>query len=807
MASFAAERPTFFEGQYIGADDLDAIVDYLRVMVSRQNLGQHTWGVAIGLDIISQAVSDTAVEYFIQPGVAVDGFGRIIVVSTPARIDAEKFVSIGSGNIDIWIRYEQSEFEAVRSGFQVCSAQDEYRRVNETFAIEVGSKPSILNRHSSITVNESIVTDAREALVSVNPDAPLLCDASIPHQQLPVDDENDFWLIPLGHVRWSAATSNFVPLVDPQQEQDLENGIGVLTPDQVYEALMNSRRKRRLIGAVAESIYSAEGLIRLRERTAPFDAAVENDTTCNERKINSRDLFVCEGQPKPKELIWLEGHTRITGDTRLLNGRLEFRDEEGRDYIQRTVEGNLVSPISPLLLQRNNNSNNGVDLQILLGESSDGRNRLTVGQGVVSGDNLCDEAITYSPQILLQDNGRMGVGTVEPQTALLAPLTIRGLQEEIIENEGTEDEVTYDVLRLLNFEGQGGALEWQLDLWSDLESLSFNETGDGTGRLFLQAGGNIGVGTLEPVAKLDIANVEVSSNGSNLGEDLWFRVGDGGDAGRVWIEYGDAAAPLLVLSDSDNPPRIQFQQTESEEPDDDFSPVHQSWIGHAKGESSDLAIMGGNLGVGTDEPNSALTVLGNGGSTRFYSGVNGGHVWLGFYTDGNPGSSRAGWLGYGSDGNSDFTIQNQKTNGDIVLLPNRNVGIGISTPSDKLEVRGNIRLGSSGDLFAVAGEENLRCIVGRVSSSGNRLQGDGFESSRISTGRYEIEFDDNFSNTPVVVATLYDHLDNIVSVDTIGINRFEVQVRDIRDRNEDLSSNSITQVQNAGFTFIAMGLR
>ena len=51
MTEAAAQRPVFFEGQYLGADDLTALMEYLREQDARHTLGLHTWGVAIGLQL------------------------------------------------------------------------------------------------------------------------------------------------------------------------------------------------------------------------------------------------------------------------------------------------------------------------------------------------------------------------------------------------------------------------------------------------------------------------------------------------------------------------------------------------------------------------------------------------------------------------------------------------------------------------------------------------------------------------------------------------------------------------------------
>lgn len=795
MATFSAERPQFRPGDFLGANNLVAIVDYLRTTTARQNLGQHSWGVIIGLNLVSQAITDTAVEYYVQPGVAIDGYGRIIVVNNPARIEAEQFVSISSGNVDVWIRYDQSESSATRTGFNVCSATDDYARINETFKIEIGSRSSILDRQSGVTVNDSLLVDAREALISIDPNVQILCDASVPHQQLPVDDDNAYWLIPLGHVKWEAASSSFLPLIDP-------TGIA---PEQKYESVMSSRAKRRHIGVIAESVFAAEGIIRLRERTIAFDPDNEEiDRVCNELKIKNRDLKICDDLVQPKELIWLEGDTRITGDLRIFGKRLEFKDEEGRDYTERVIQGSLVSSINPLLIQRKERKKEnrfaGSDLQVLLGdmEGGEARNRFSIGSILPADEDLCSHnAKDGVGKIFFEDNGRVGIGTYSPETNLMAPLTIRGLEQML---KVGEDEDPVSVMQLINFEGQGGDVKWQLGLGSDFSSLSFNESDPENSSLFLQEGGNVGVGTTEPNAKLDITQLPVSNGGSGLGTDLWFRIGDGGDGGRVWVEYGDQAAPLLVLSDNDDPPRIQFQQTDSAEPADDFSPAHTSWIGHAGSDSSDLAIMGGLLGVGTDNPDTQLTVQANGGGIHLYSGQNNGHFWVGFYTDGTPGSDRAGWLGYSHDGVSNFTIHNEKPNGDIILIPTRNVGVGTSTPSAKLDVRGDIRLGSTGNLFAMGSVENLRTIVGRVSASGNEDQGNGYTITKGGNGVYTIRFIQPFASAPVVVATMYNENEHIVSVSTVTSLSCQVNSRDMFGVNAG-------DLQDAAFTFIAIGER
>jgi len=785
MSIIAAERPQFFEGQYLSADDLAAIVDYLRVTNARQNIGQHTWGVVIGLELVSQEISDTAVEYYVQPGVAIDGYGRIIVVSEPALIDPEKFVSITSGNVDIWIGYRESEFEATRKGFQVCAAQDNYARINETYVIDVGSKLSILDRQSGVTINEQLVVDAREALVSVDPESSLLCDASIPHQQLPVNDEDSIWLIPLGHVKWSSASTSFLPLVDPTELDDLAAGTSAQSPDQVYEALIASRAKRRLIGTVSESIFAADGVIRLRKRSAKFDASVTNDSVCNKSKIQSVDLKVCDGELIPKELVWLEGDVRVTGDVRLFDGRIEFKNDKGSDYVERTVAGSLVSAISPLLIQRTDgNSKGGSDLQILLGQTDDGSNRLAIGSILFEGSDICDLSIDTQNQVVIQDNGRVGIGTINPDSVLESPYTVRGLSESVIENQGTEDEFTYDIYRLETFESDGGVKQWQIDLWddeeSDRKSLNIAESNLSKSNLFLQTGGKVGIGVTEPKEQLHIQ-----------GDDPAIFVDINGDSGLNYSE-------LKLGSDGDVNLRLFWSKNS-----DKFYVNHNG--------NNTIVVDEKFVGIGTSNPQVPLQID---SGTDVTLSDSSGYVVIGDIDDKNIAIDLNEIQARDNGAKSPLYFQNE--GGDFVVQPNDSsrfvvkdggkVGIGTASPNEKLDVRGDIKLGSDGSLFALAGVDNMRTVVGKVSSSGNEEQGAGYNVVKGATGRYTILFEHAFSSPPIVVANSYGNSDNILSVSSVTNNSCVITVRDIRDAN-NISDVSLTQYENQTFNFIAMGGR
>ncbi len=81
------------------------------------------------------------------------------------------------------------------------------------------------------------------------------------------------------------------------------------------------------------------------------------------------------------------------------------------------------------------------------------------------------------------------------------------------------------------------------------------------------------------------------------------------------------------------------------------------------------------------------------------------------------------------------------------------VGIGTTTPQSKLQVAGDVKLGSSGQYFAPAGEENLRIVRGSVASNGTLLSGSGFTCSRTGNATYQVTFTTAFSSNPSVVVS------------------------------------------------------
>jgi hypothetical protein len=101
-----------------------------------------------------------------------------------------------------------------------------------------------------------------------------------------------------------------------------------------------------------------------------------------------------------------------------------------------------------------------------------------------------------------------------------------------------------------------------------------------------------------------------------------------------------------------------------------------------------------------------------------------------------------------------------------LVISNGRVGIGTFQPNVKLDVRGEVKLGSSGQYFAPGAQEDLRIVRGTVRYSNGAttiVAGSGFAVSGPSGGDYGITFAVPFPTKPTITTTL-EIEDNSVAV-------------------------------------------
>ncbi len=129
------ERVNYYEREYLRSFDFDAEQLYHIEMRRRLNLALHRWGIVQGLDIQDKPpVPGAPTEATIMPGMAIDAYGREIVLFAPFALTEdylhEKGISI-KGTYDVWITYGREPATPPTPGYAVCDLTDQYTRWRE----------------------------------------------------------------------------------------------------------------------------------------------------------------------------------------------------------------------------------------------------------------------------------------------------------------------------------------------------------------------------------------------------------------------------------------------------------------------------------------------------------------------------------------------------------------------------------------------------------------------------------------------------------------------------------------------------
>lgn len=372
------ERPRFYEGQYLEAADLTAVVDYTRGAHARTLLATHRWGIAIGMDLTEVPGPNGSFDVVVTPGYAWDGFGRPIVVAEPMKLATGLFAAYDAmvmpGGpppspvaVEVWARYDETLARGPRPGFETCDTTSAYARVAERFVLEVGPRNELAARRDPIEVAGRTM-DAAQALRAFDPNAGEIVDGSIPHQVLPGAGENATWLVPLGVVTYQPGSPGRLVQRDAA-------------------ALARHTRARQYAGVVAGSVEAAAGVVRVHDRGLPYSSALTD------------------------ELLCVEGDVRADGDVRIYGHKLEF------------VASHLEDPRAPYqVLRKDDLATGSADLVLVIGEKDQGHNRLVVARR----ESTTNGVDKHQAKMVVTDDARVGIGTEAP----LAPLHVpaKGLQ-------------------------------------------------------------------------------------------------------------------------------------------------------------------------------------------------------------------------------------------------------------------------------------------------------------------------------------------------------------------------------------------
>ncbi len=269
-------RTTFYDGQILGASDLNLAGSSLRDALARHLRYQHSPGIVTGLELSGEDRTTSGAggtetsykEVTLEAGVAVDGTGRAIVVTETTRVPESLFIDLGVAISDpeawypvfLYGRDTEAREQAGPSGACQTAAAN---RVAEVFEVTFGRLSELDNLDAQQTVD---VTDGAGS-GSASP-----------------------WRVLLGFVQWDESIGKFTNVADQAE------GIG-----------------RRYAGVHAGEVTGAGGVLFLRcgERTLKGAPAV---------KMSSGDLGQLQfglqnslGEITPVMTVDSDGNLKVTG--------------------------------------------------------------------------------------------------------------------------------------------------------------------------------------------------------------------------------------------------------------------------------------------------------------------------------------------------------------------------------------------------------------------------------------------------------------------------------------------------------------
>jgi hypothetical protein len=323
MASDTIERLHYFQHQFLGAEDFEAQQAYHRDMRRRHNLGDHTWGIATGLELVERPAQGAGggVDVFVQPGMAIDGYGREILLFAPTLLDPALFEQFaGVRHLEVWINYHEEDTVKPQPGFEQCQNGNQFERVLENFVFAAGPQAS---QHADVVVDGQSVP-----VTAIPPALTIPEDESVPFQELPDEETSPRWLIRLGSVQWDGPNRRFIAAAPAER---LAEG-------------------RRYVGVVASDVLAPPVGLRLRPRATAADK-------------DAADFAAVEGR------LRVDGRIAARKDVLVQGGRLSFQNELG-------LEEN-----APLWMKRRPG-----ELRIHTGEPSSPM-RLSIGPGNSTDEN------------------------------------------------------------------------------------------------------------------------------------------------------------------------------------------------------------------------------------------------------------------------------------------------------------------------------------------------------------------------------------------------------------------------------------
>jgi hypothetical protein len=126
MSDDIATRVRYYERQFLRTQDFTDEQAYHLTMRRRHNIAHHRWGIVYGLEV----KVDPDGRPVVQPGMAIDGYGRELIVPDVRLIDEQAFNVKDSDELDVSLAYRQI-VAGEAPGARGCGDETQADRVQE----------------------------------------------------------------------------------------------------------------------------------------------------------------------------------------------------------------------------------------------------------------------------------------------------------------------------------------------------------------------------------------------------------------------------------------------------------------------------------------------------------------------------------------------------------------------------------------------------------------------------------------------------------------------------------------------------
>ncbi len=117
MSEDTPTRVRYFDHQVLRLQEFTTEQAYHVGMRRRHNIAHHTWGIVVGL----QASVDSDGQVTVTPGMAVDGYGRELVLPTLAHLSAASLFDRDTEGLDILLYYGEQDSDPAPAGYAGCA--------------------------------------------------------------------------------------------------------------------------------------------------------------------------------------------------------------------------------------------------------------------------------------------------------------------------------------------------------------------------------------------------------------------------------------------------------------------------------------------------------------------------------------------------------------------------------------------------------------------------------------------------------------------------------------------------------------